>query len=294
MAVRARLGIMGLALGAGFALGLGFAAARLVSAQDLFGPRAPAPFKTELPAFRALDANLFMQTAAEYRACCYQAFNLAALRMKEGIAAAKDPNPRLAVVLDLDETVLDNAGFQAMQIRSNLAYDSRLWDIWEEKQGDLVGLIPGAKNFVLAAGKLGVMVVYISNRNEKNRAHTRDMLKRLGIPIEKEEQLLLATTTSDKTERRKATERAFTVLVYIGDNLRDFDEKFRCRKLETRSAAELDAAIRERHNRVDDSRDDWGKKWIILPNTAYGEWTKPLGNGKSDLDRLVPAAPEKK
>ena len=71
-----------------------------------------------------------MQSAAEYRACCYQASNLALFRLKE--AVAKKPEGKLAVVADLDETILDNAGFQAMQLRSNLAYDQRLWEIWEE------------------------------------------------------------------------------------------------------------------------------------------------------------------
>ncbi len=294
MVVRSRWSLWGLALGAGFALGLGFAAANLVTAQDPLVPRAPATFKAEEPAYRGLDANLFMQTAAEYRACCYQAYNLAACRLREECAAHKDKAGKLAVVLDLDETVLDNAGFQAMQLRSNLAYDQRLWDVWEEKQGDMVGLVPGAKDFILEAGKLGVAVVYISNRNDKFREQTKAMLKRLGIPIGNDAQLKLATNTSDKTERRKETERDCNVLLYVGDNLRDFDEKFRCRKLETRSAEELEKAIKERNDKVDETRAEWGRKWIILPNTAYGEWMKPLGAGKADLDRLVPTVTEKK
>lgn len=294
MPTRSRSTVIAFALGAVFAMGLGYSAVSLVTAQGPSTPQAPAAFKSEEPAYRGLDANLFMQTAAEYRACCYQAFNLAGTRLKEAHSELKDKEAKLAVVLDLDETSIDNAGFQAMQLRSNLAYDSRLWDIWEEKQGDMVGLIPGAKDFILEAGKLGVTPVYISNRSDKFREQTKELLKRLGIPIQHEAQLKLATNTSDKTERRKETERDFNVLLYVGDNLRDFDEKFRCRKLETRAAQELDQAIRERKDKVDESRAEWGKKWIILPNTAYGEWMKPLGSGKADLDRLVPPAPEKK
>jgi 5'-nucleotidase (lipoprotein e(P4) family) len=294
MAVCSRWSRLGLALGAGFVLGIGFTAGSFITAQDSQTPRAPATFKAEEPAYRGLDANLFMQTAAEYRACCYQAYNLATIRLREECAAHKDKAGKLAVVLDLDETVLDNAGFQAMQLRSNLAYDQRLWDVWEEKQGDMVGLVPGAKDFILEAGKLGVVVVYISNRNDKFREQTKAMLKRLGIPIENDAQLKLATNTSDKTERRKETERDFNVLLYVGDNLRDFDEKFRCRKLESRSSEELEKAIKERSDKVDETRMEWGRKWIILPNTAYGEWMKPLGSGKADLERLVPAVTEKK
>ena len=107
-------------------------------------PQAPAAFLPELPTYRGLDANLYMQTSAEYRACCYQAYNLATRRLKERFEELKDGGKKLAVVMDLDETVLDNAGFQAMQLRSGLAFDLRLWDIWEEKHGDMVALVPGA------------------------------------------------------------------------------------------------------------------------------------------------------
>jgi 5'-nucleotidase (lipoprotein e(P4) family) len=141
---------------------------------------------------------------------------------------------------------------------------------------------------------MGVTPVYISNRNDSYREQTKTMLKRLGLAIASAAQLKLATTTSDKTERRREAERDFTVVLYVGDNLRDFDEKFRCRKFDTRSASELDAAIQERLARVDESRADWGRKWIILPNTAYGEWTRPLGAGKADLDRLAPQVTERK
>ena len=80
------------------------------------------------------------------------------------------------------------------------------------------------------------------------------------------------------------------MLLYIGDNLRDFEDDFRCRKLETGTPEELELAIRERKDLVDKNREAFGTKWIIFPNPAYGEWNKPLGRGRSDFDRLVPAA----
>src|SRR5207247_4635544 len=133
----------------------------------------PPAFKKEDPPYRGLDANLYVQTAAEYRACCYQAYSLAAARLeqrvKERAGAGKPP----AVILDLDETVLDNGGFQSMQLRHGLAYDQRLWDVWEEKHADAVGLVPGAKDFLAKATALGVAAVYLSNRNEKCRAQTK-------------------------------------------------------------------------------------------------------------------------
>ncbi len=268
-----------------------FALGNWVAAQAPPGPAAPAAYKPEEPANRGLDANLFMQSSAEYRACCYQAYNLAALRLKE--ATAKQPAGKLATVMDLDECVIDNAGFQAMLLRSNLAYDQRLWDMWELENADQVALIPGAKEFILVAGKLGVTVAYISNRNDKSREQTKKALARLGIPAAADGLLKLSTDTSDKTKRRQEVEREYTVVLYVGDNLRDFDEAFRCRKLDKKRPEEITQAIQERKDATDMHRDAWGDKWIVLPNPAYGEWMKPLGQGRADLDRLAPPIPGK-
>jgi acid phosphatase len=236
-----------------------------------------------------------MQTAAEYRACCYQAYNLATRRLRERHAEARGDGMPLAVVMDLDETVLDNAGFQAMLLRSGLAYDQRLWDLWEGQAADDLALVPGVKEFLDEAARLGVTVVHISNRSEKFRASTEAALRRLGIPARKPEYLKLSTGTGDKTQRRREVEKDYRVLLYVGDNLRDFDETFRCAvdnanpATRTTDPAKLEAAIRERKDKVDQARGRWGAEWVILPNPAYGEWTKPLGLGQADLDRLVPA-----
>ena len=103
--------------------------------------------------------------------------------------------------------------------------------------------------------------------------------------------LLLATDTSDKPARRRAVERSYTVVLNVGDNLRDFDEEFRCRKLDANTPEELERAIRVRKESTDKHRAAWGDKWIVLPNPAYGEWSKPLGRGRADLDRLAASVP---
>jgi acid phosphatase len=285
-------GLVGLLAGFGIATSLPLTAQQPPPA-GVAAPAAPAPFTAENPPLRGLDANLYMQTAAEYRACCLQAYNLATDRLKQSVAAPKDGKP-LAVVMDLDETVFDNAGYQAMLVRSGLNYDQRLWDMWEEKYADAVGLIPGAKNFIMAANDAQVTVVYISNRSEKFRPATTSALTRLGIAPKDPKCLKLKTTTSDKTSRRKEAEDIFNVVLYVGDQLRDFDEQFLCSvdnnnpNTRTTDPKKLEAAIAERKDKVDKTRDNFGAKWIILPNSAYGEWTKPLGLGKKDMDRLVP------
>jgi 5'-nucleotidase (lipoprotein e(P4) family) len=259
-------------------------------------PSAPPALKAESPAGRGLDAALYVQTAAEYRACCLQAYNLAACRLREGVERTKNAAKKPAVILDLDETVLDNSGFEALLVRSGIVYDQRLWDLWEEESPKQVALVPGAGDFIHEAERLGVTVVYVSNRS--HRKPTAATLERLGVPAKKDEFLKLKADKADpgdKTGRFKEVEDQFEVLLYVGDNLRDFDDHFRFtlddgKDGRTTDPAKLDAAIQERKEKVDKVREKWGSKWIILPNPQYGEWTAPLGLGVKDQDRLVPEA----
>jgi 5'-nucleotidase (lipoprotein e(P4) family) len=253
-------------------------------------PVAPRPFASETPPHRALDANLYMQTSAEYRACCYQAYRLASMLLKD--AAQKKSEKPKAVILDLDETVIDNSGFQSMQLRSNLSFDDRIWAMWEQTGFDKLALIPGAAEFIAEAKSLDVTVVYISNRNDKFRDETKKGLELLSLGITAEDQLLLSTTTSDKTDRRKQVADKYEVVLNIGDNLRDFDDSFRSPKLTADSTVtDRTAAIAQRKQTVDQQRSEFGSRWVILPNPAYGEWTKSLGQGLEDLQQLVPTAP---
>jgi 5'-nucleotidase (lipoprotein e(P4) family) len=249
-------------------------------------PTAPAALKQDDPPHRGLDANLYMQSSAEYRACCLQAYNLATYRLKDA-AKTKSDKPA-AVIMDLDETVLDNSGFQAMQLRANLSFDIRLWYYWEEKCIDRVALVPGAKEFITEAEKLGVTLVYISNRDDIYKAQTKKVLERFSLALKNDDDLKLATTTSDKTSRMKEAETKYSVLLYVGDNLRDFSDEFKFGKFDKNNPQEIEQAVEARKKSVDAHRNDFGTKFIILPNSAYGEWLKPLGQGMKDFDRLVP------
>lgn len=253
--------------------GLGLAAgAGVVSATQ-----APPPKKDD-PPYRGLDANLYQQSSAEYAACCHQAFALAEARLVDHAKARVASDKPLAVVLDLDETVIDNGAFQSAMIRKEWGYEQKLFDLWEEKGGGHVTLIPGSKAFLDRARALGVLAVYISNRNDKFRVATAATLDRLeiGVPPER---LLLATDTSNKTARRAKAAESFRVILTVGDNLRDFDERFRF---------DPENGVAGRKAQLDNSKARFGDDWIILPNPAYGEWTKPLGKGTKDVEFLVP------
>lgn len=257
-----------------------------IATEKSTNPSAPAALKQDDPPHRGLDANLYMQSSAEYRACCHQAYNLATYRLKD-VAKAKSEKP-MAVIMDLDETVLDNSGFQAMQLRANLSFDIRLWYYWEEKCIDRVALVPGAKEFIAEAEKLGVTLVYISNRDDIYKAQTKKVLERFNLALKNDDDLKLATSTSDKSSRMKEAEAKYNVLLYVGDNLRDFTDEFKFGKFDKNNPHEIELAVEARKKNVDARRNDFGTKFIILPNPAYGEWLKPLGQGMKDFDRLVP------
>jgi acid phosphatase len=255
---RIRVLLVGLAL-----VALGFAAGLYVAGQPAAAEDAPAPrnVNKESPPNRSLDANLWMQTSAEYRACCYQAYNLARRRLIEKLRDvppggwAKPP----AVVLDLDETVLDNFAFMTRLTRNNLGYDQKTWDDFEKNGFNEVRLVPGAKAFLDEAKRLGVRIAYISNRSQKQelRDGTLNALELLGIEVAGRD-LLCAEETSDKTARRTEVEKRYTVLLYLGDNLRDFhDGDFRSTVdnsrpgKETVDVAKLRGAIESRALAVD-------------------------------------------
>ena len=267
----------------------------LVSPRALYSVAEPAEApQKEDPPNRSLDANLYMQISAEYRASCYQTYHFAFVRLQEIIRTRKNDR-QMAIVLDLDETVFDNGSYQTRMLQRGLAYSQKDWDAFEQKHGDQVRLVPGAKDFLVAADRLGIALVYISNRSEKYRDQTLAVIGRLGLPLPGTDRVKLAAeaTGSNKDSRRKEAYDAFDVVMLVGDNLRDFDDKpFRSAVDNTKpdgktdDAARLDGAIEARFRAVDEMRTKFGTTWIILPNPAYGEWTKVLGNGAKDAERL--------
>jgi acid phosphatase len=269
---------------AGLIAGLCLGSAGLVSlgASQL----APPPVAVN-PQERALDANLYMQTAAEYRACCLQTFHWMAERLRSKLAVQPTTGAPPAVVLDLDETVFDNSPFQTFLDRERLVYEDRWWDLWEKDYPTEVGLIPGAKQLITTAEDLSVTVIYITNRLTKFRASTIAALNQNGLSTRDiDGRLMTKEDTSDKTARRQKAEARYRVLLYAGDNLRDFAEEFLVPKLKPEDAEGERQAIRDRRAKVDRNAYHWGTDWFVLPNPVYGEWQKPLG--KHPRDKLRP------
>jgi acid phosphatase len=248
--------------------------AALVPATPSAPPSCPNPPATYNAAHH-LAADLWMQTSAEYRATCLTIYRSAEKSLAAILEGAAYPKP--AVVMDLDETVFDNGAYQAFQQIYDLAFCDRRWEDYEANHGDLVRLVPGAKAFIEAAQERGATVIFLSNRLEKHAASTEQALVRLGIPATVAEgRLFLKTTTSDKSARRAEIALRHNVVMYVGDNLRDFSELFAAAKFST--AEEQKAALSQRDTAVDVAAEaHWGVDWFMLPNPTYGEWEKLLG-----------------
>ncbi|WP_063312333.1 HAD family acid phosphatase [Pseudovibrio sp. Ad26] len=200
----------------------------------------------------------FQQQSAEVRALQRQAYNIATQKLAAAVEAADDPS-KLAIVSDLDETVIDNSALLARDLKNCHTYD--VWDTWLpwERDGKPT-LIPGAREFLNYADELGVSIRYISDRADKQKDYTLATLNELGLPqISPETVLLLGPP---KVERREIVRKDHQIVLMLGDTLHDFDGGFRKTPLDHQKSL------------VDENAAKWGAEWIVFPNTAYGTWSE--------------------
>ncbi|MCH2214837.1 MAG: 5'-nucleotidase, lipoprotein e(P4) family [Flavobacteriales bacterium] len=215
-----------------------------------------------------LQATLYAQSSAEYEALCLQAYTLAKIQMKKSLAAGIE-NP--AVVLDLDETILDNSPYTGWQIKSGNSYKSDTWAGWVSAAE--AEAIPGSIEFLQWADSNEVKLFYISNRKADGLAPTIKNLKNLKAPQADSSHIYLRTTTSDKSKRRAAVDSlGVNVVLYIGDNLGDYSEIW-----------DKPAGVKNRKEFLVIQGADIGTKYISLPNPMYGTWEGALFNYDSSL-----------
>lgn len=206
-------------------------------------------------------AALYQQRAAEYRALCFQAYNIARLRIDE--AVKKHHTKPLAVVTDIDETVLDNSPYDAARALQNLDYTTDTWKQWTAKaQCDTV---PGAPSFFKYAASKRVKVFYITNRDEDERAATLKNLRIYHLPNADDAHLLLKNGSSSKESRRQQVLKKYNIVLLCGDNLPDFDALYDNKPTEQARGATTEKL-----------RNEFGKKYIVLPNPSYGDFEGSL------------------
>ena len=206
----------------------------------------------------------WVQTSAEYRALCYQSFNLSKMNLDAFLATYSGSKP-VAIIVDADETVIDNSAYQAWLIGQDFGYSSKTWIPWiaaaEAKA------IPGAAEFLNYAKGRGVEVFYVTNRKMVGYEGTEKNLKALGFPNVDKKHLLLRTKSSDKQERRDIVTKDYKVALLLGDNLNDFLSVF------------AKKSVADRFAETDKIKDEWGKMFIMFPNPQYGEWEGSVYGG---------------
>ena len=217
-----------------------------------------------------VGAYLWQQTSGEYQALCYQAYNLARLKLDRDLEDKH--NKKRAVVFDIDETVFDNSFSGAQDIVKNIPWRAGSFDEWAARKE--AHAIPGAKEFIEYAVANRVEVFYVSNRNVEQINDTLENFKRLNIPAKKEN-FYFMTTEWSKESRRKEIQKKYEIVLLFGDNLHDFDKAW-----DSKSSG-------ERKKIVDERRQEFGDRFIIFPNPLYGDWENSLPKRADRKENLI-------
>ncbi|WP_033790282.1 5'-nucleotidase, lipoprotein e(P4) family [Helicobacter pylori] len=200
----------------------------------------------------------YHQQSAEIRALQLQAYKMAKMALDNNLKLVKDKKP--AIILDLDETVLNTSDYAGYLIKNCIKYTPETWDVFE-KEGSL-SLIPGALDFLEYANSKGVKIFYISNRTQKNKIFTLKTLKSFKLPQVSEESVLLKEKGKSKAVRRELVAKNYEIILQVGDTLHDFDAIF----------AKDAKNTKEQRAKVLQNAQKFGTEWIILPNSLYGTW----------------------
>jgi 5'-nucleotidase (lipoprotein e(P4) family) len=214
-------------------------------------------------------AILWMQKAAEYRALAYQAFNLARWQLDadldkknlKKLPKSERKKPR-AIMVDIDETVLDNSPANAYLVKNRLPFNLPDWYAWGEMRK--AKPIPGAVEFQNYAESKGVHFFFVSNRDEVQKQATIDNLKSVGFTNVSAENVMLHDRDSSKEPRREQILAKYRIVFFMGDNLDDHSVVFEKK------------SIADRFVEVDKAKDLFGKKYIMLPNAMYGTWESAI------------------
>ncbi len=201
------------------------------------------------------------KNSAEYKALCLQAYNAA--KNKLDIELSKNIDKTLAIVADLDETILNNTPYNEMLIEENTSYNQENWSDWVNKK--IATAVPGSLDFFNYADSKGVEIIYLSNRRVENYEPTKENLISLGFPFKESTQMLLRTNSRNKDERRKSIEN-YNIIMFVGDNLGDFDSTF------------FDKDNDERWEISKSKKEKFGDSFILIPNLIYGDWEVGFNN----------------
>lgn len=216
-----------------------------------------------------INSILWFQKSGEARALFYQAFNMAEM-MVEKTLADKTFEKKPAIIVDLDETMIDNSTYMAA-LALNGIEDWSYWDEWSEAME--AKATPGSVEFLNNVVNKGVDVFYVSNRYLENVESTKKNLIKLGFPQAEESHMLFLdrTESSSKETRRQKISETHDIILLMGDRLGDFSDHFE------------QPDEKQSYKAIDDSKDKFGTSFIVLPNPMYGYWIDHL---TEDYDKM--------
>ena len=240
---------------------------------------ALAPVALAQDANDNLNAVLWMQKSVEYKANAEAVFALAKIRLEEALkdkswtaAPAEQTgdfkNLTPAVVVDADETVLDNSGYQAWMVMEGETFNPKTWTQFVNSQTSTA--VPGAVEFAKYAESKGVRVFYVTNRTKVEEPATRENMRKLGFPLTANIDTIMTAKEqpdwgSAKGTRRAAIARHYRILLLVGDNFGDFTDAYK-------------GSVDERQKVYEENAARWGHDWLMLPNPSYGSFeAAPFG-----------------
>lgn len=252
---------------------------RTLAALALFVGLSPAAWAQAVPANDNLNAVLWMQRSAEYKANTTAVFELAQIRLDQALkdkswtAAPAEQTGEYgtlspAIVIDVDETVLDNSNYQAWMVTTGETFNPKTWTAFVKSETSTA--IPGAIEFAKYAESKGVRMFYVTNRTKVEEAPTRENMRKLGFPMAANMDTILSAKEqpdwgSAKGTRRAAIARHYRILLLIGDNLGDFTDAYK-------------GSVEERQDVFEQNAARWGHDWLMLPNPSYGSFeSAPFG-----------------
>jgi 5'-nucleotidase (lipoprotein e(P4) family) len=202
----------------------------------------------------------YVRDSAEYETLTRQVFRASASSVTE--AAKGRANGQWAVVMDVDETTLDNSAYQLERAAYGLPFEPASWEAWILRAR--APAIPGVIDFIAVVRRAGGLIAWITNRSEETRDATRANLRDLGLWNDNDRLCPQSGSESSKRARRAEvvagngpcgwSGEPKQILAFVGDQMRDFpvaDEKI--------PGTGTDAAF--------------GRTCFLLPNPMYGDWT---------------------
>ncbi len=212
-----------------------------------------------------LWATAYKQTAAEFYALCHQAYNLAGMRIDIALAQHKPGDRPLAVITDMDNTILHALSYWGHLINEGRDFfDDAIWDEW--LPNNLITAAPGSIDFFNYCVSKDVDVFYVTNRNQGERTFEYALahLRHLNFPIDSEGKLFVFRESSDKSPAKEKIEETHDVALMLGDNLNDYRRDYYVKDID------------ERRSLMERDREDWGTKFILIPNPTDGHWVRAI------------------